>query len=306
MAVLRSFVALAVLSLAACARQTPALYASAADQPAYAERYPSALSALRVRYTDDEKKLGGLTQGFAKLPDELDKPSWPAVASVVAAADQAGKSGELAAGMLEADAVRGFYEGERDALRQKVGGAAAHAAKQKQCDAVELYGPVGGALDRAVEAQLEERLRAHNAAERVLEDQADAIGKLNVVKLEKQADAIALASHLAHVRLPGTKRDLDAALADASGVRRTLERSIERANEVAADPKATKSGKQLAEKRKASASAALAALDAEVQAGKTLSDELEKRSESAKQRYQEAYDALEAAIQTRAKASPKP
>jgi hypothetical protein len=294
---------LVLLASAACAQKQPALYASPADQAAYAERYPAALSGARTRYAEDEKALATTTGEFAKYPDQLQKPDWTVVSAVIEDADQAGKSGDLAAGMAEADAVRTFYAGERDKLRQKVGGSAEHAAKEKNCE-VELYGPVGGALDRAMEQQLEERVRARNAAHRRIEDNVDALGKPNVEKLEKQADEVALASYVVNVRMPLLKRDLDAALADASGVRKTLEREIEEANAVAADANAPKGKKQTAEKRKADASSALASLDQEVTQAKALSDELEKRNDTAKKSYETALDGLKDALEAKAKAEP--
>jgi hypothetical protein len=296
---------LVLAATAACERQQPALYASPADQAAYAERYPSALNGARIRYGEDEKNLTTVTNEFAKYPDQLTKPDWTVVSAVIEDADQAGKSGDLAAGMAEADSVRTFYAGERDKLRQKVGGAAEHVAKEKQCD-VELYGPIGGALDRAMESQLEERLRERNAAHRRIEDNVDAIGKPNVEKLEKQADEVALTSYVVNVRMPTLKRDLDAALADASGVKTTLEREIEEANAVAADANAPKGKKQTAEKRKAAASSALASLDQEVTQAKALAGELEKRNETAKKNYEKALDALRDALEAKAKAEPAP
>jgi hypothetical protein len=296
---------LVLLASAACAQQQPALYASPADQAAYAERYPAALNGARTRYGEDEKVVATTTGEFAKYPDQLQKPDWTVVSAVIEDADQAGKSGDLAAGMAEADAVRTFYAGERDKLRQKVGGSAEHAAKEKNCE-VELYGPIGGALDRAMEQQLEERLRARNAAHRRIEDNIDALGKPNVEKLEKQADEVALASYVVHVRMPTLKRDLDAALADASGVKTTLEREIEESNAIAADANAPKGKKQTAEKRKAAASSALASLDQEVTQAKALSEELEKRNDAAKKSYETALDALEDALEAKAKAEPAP
>lgn len=296
--------ALALCLLAAgCASQQPALYASAADQPAYAERYPAELAATRARYAEDEKELGRLTGEFGKYPDALKKPSWPAVTTVVEAADKAGKSGDFAAGMAEGETVQAFYAGEGTALKRKVGGAAEYAAKEKSCD-VEFYGPTAGALDRGMEQQLEERLRSHSAAHREIEDQEDALGKPNLETLEKQADEIGLASHLANVRLPAYKGGLDAALADASGVKSTLEREIEEANEVAASSSASKGAKQTAEKRKAAATSALSTLDAEVANAKTLAGELEKRNEAAKKSYEKAYEALKDALEAKAKAEP--
>lgn len=298
-------VVLVLLATAACQRQQPALYASPADQAAYAERYPTALNAARTRYGEDEQAVGTTSAELAKFPEQLSKPDWTIVKAVLEDADQAGKSGDLAAGMAEADAVRTFYAGERDKLRQKVGGSAEHVAKEKSCD-VELYGPIGGALDRAIEQQLEERLRARNAAHRRIEDNVDAIGKANVPKLEKQADEVALTSYVVHVRMPMLKRDLDAALADSSGVKTTLERELEEANAVIADANAPKGKKQTAEKRKEAASAALASLDQEVTQAKALSEELEKRTDAAKKSYEKALDALMDALDAKAKAEPVP
>ena len=106
--------------------------------------------------------------------------------------------------------------------------------------------------------------------------------------------------------MPTLKRDLDAALADASGVKKTLERELEEANAVAADPNAPKGKKQTAEKRKASASAALAGLDQEVTQAKALSDELEKRNDASKKAYEKALSELEDALEAKAKAEPAP
>jgi hypothetical protein len=296
--------ALCALSTA-CARPQEAKYVSPADQPAYAERYPAELAGARARYAANEQDLGKLTSEFSKYPDKLNKPSWPAVTQVVEEADRAGKGGDFAAGMAEAESVRSFYEGEKDALRRKVGGAAEHATKQKQCE-VELYGPIGGALDRGVEQQLEERLRSRSVAHRTIEDNQDAIGKANVETLEKQADEIALASYIANVRMPAFKAALDNALADASGVKSTLEDEIERADKVAADPSASKNAKDLAEKRKTAASTALSNLDSEVKQAKALSDELEKRNEAAKKGYEKALEDLKKALEEKAKAEPPP
>jgi hypothetical protein len=294
--------ALALL-VGACTRPQQALYVSASDQPAYAERYPAELGAARAKYSESEQELGRLTGELASYPEKLNKPSWPAVTRVVEEADRAGKGADFAAGMSEAEAVRAFYASESTALRRKVGGAAEHAAKQKQCE-VELYGPIGGALDRAVEQQLEERLRSRSVAHRAIEDQEEALGKPNVETLEKQADEIALASYLANVRLPSFKASLEAALGDASGVKSTLEREIERSSEIVADPSASKSAKETAEKRKASATASLSTLDPEIDQTKALVNELDKRNEAAKKRYDDALAALKHALEEKAKAEP--
>jgi hypothetical protein len=298
--------ALILIAASACANPPPPLSVSSADEAGYAERYPAALAATRSRFQNDETEASKLVLEFSKYPDQLDKPSWPAVGSIVELADRAGRGGDFAAGMAETEGVRTFYEEEKDPIRQKVGGSVDYAVKQKQCQCdVEFYGTAAGALDRAMDAQIQERLRAHNVAHRAIEDNLDALGKQNQAKLEKQADQIALASYLVHVRMRQAKRDLDASLADASGVKSTLARVKENANAVANDPNASKQAKQVAAKRSAAAAGAEAALDAEVNEAKHLSEQIEARSQAAARDYEKALDALQEQIEARAKAEPK-
>jgi len=285
----------------ACNKQEPALYASSANDASYAERYPAMLGALRNGHFDAEKEANTIAGEFSKYPDELKDPSWAHVKTVVEKADEAGKGADFAAGMGESRAVRTFYTEEKDTLRQKVGGAAEHAAKEKQCE-VELYGPVGGALDRAFDQQLEERLRERSGAHRYIEDNQDAIGKPNVEKLEKQADRIALASYIVHVHLPSTKREIDARLADASDVQKTLERTQEESKAVLDNPNASKDAKTLAEKRASDARSAQTSLNSEVEQAKKLSEELENRAKAAQDEYAKARDALVQAIEAKAEA----
>jgi hypothetical protein len=301
-----SLIVCAVVALGCDKQQEPALYASSAGESSYAERYPAMLSALRNGHFEAEKQAYTLCGEFSKYPDELKDPSWTHVQVVVQKADEAGKGADYAAGMGESQSVRTFYTEERDTLRQKVGGSAEHAAKEKNCD-VELYGPIGGALDRSVEQGLEDRLHQRSAAHRAIEDNEDAIGKPNVEKLEKQADQIALASYLVHVRLPSTKREIDARLADASEVKKTLERTQEESKAVLDDPNASKTAKERAEQRASAARTAQASLDSEVEQAKKLGEELEQRAKATLEQYEKARDGLLQAIEEKAKAqSAKP
>jgi hypothetical protein len=294
---------LALLSLA-CTKQEPALYASSAGDGSYAERYPSMLSSLRNGHFEAEKEAYTLSGEFSKYPDELKDPAWADVKTVVQKADEAGKGADYAAGMGETQTVRTFYTEEKDTLRQKVGGAAEHAAKEKQCE-VELYGPVGGALDRSMDQALEDRLHERSPAHRAIEDHVDAIGKPNVEKLEKQSDHIALASYIVNVRLPQTKREIDARLADASDVKSTLERTQEEAKAVLDDPNASKDAKALAQKRAEAARTAQASLDSEVEQARKLSDEIEDRSKQTRAQYEQARDALLQVLEEKAKSQTK-
>jgi hypothetical protein len=208
----------------------------------------------------------------------------------------------LAAGMAEAEAVRAFYAANKEPIHQKVAGSVEYAAKQKQCEA-ELGGTAVGTMDRAIDQQLEESVRSHNAATRVIEDNQDAIGKQNVDKLTKQADQIALASYLVRVHMPQAKRNIDAALADSASVKKTLEQDQERARAVTADAHASRAAKQTAEKRNAAATSALASLDTETSEAKKAADEMDKRSQAAQKAYDDALKGLKDALKAKADAS---
>lgn len=298
---LRLATCLALLATAACTQKQPALYASPADQPAYAERYPTALGSARAGYAADEQQAHAQAVEFAKFPDALDKPSWPVVEDVVKTADEAGKSGDLAYGMGQAESVRTFYAGAKEPIHQKIAGSVDYAAKQKQCEH-DLGGAAVGATDRAIEQEVDDSIRDHNPAIRKIEDNQDAIGKQNVEKLMKQVDQLTLASYIVHVRMPQTKRNIDAALADASEVKKTLEEDQKQAEAVLANAGASRGAKATAEKRKTAAFNALSALDSEVSAAKALSAEMDKRAQAAQKDYQESFDALVKAIEEKAKA----
>jgi hypothetical protein len=299
--ILRLATCLALLGAGACTQKQPALYASPADQPAYAERFPVALGNARAAYAADEQQAHAQAVEFAKFPDQLDKPNWTVVEDVARAADHAGKSGDLASSMGQAEAVRTFYAGAKVPIHQKVAGSVDYAAKEKQCEA-ELGGTAAGAVDRAIDQELDDSVRDHNPAIRKIEDNQDALGKQNVDKLMKQVDQITLTSYIVHVRMPQTKRNIDAALADASEVKQTLEEEQKRAETVLADPNASRPAKATAEKRKTAAFNALASIDSEVTAAKALSNEMDKRAQAAQKDYQQAFDALRKAIEEKAKA----
>jgi hypothetical protein len=286
----------------ACSQQQPALYASASEQPAYAERYPAALAELRKSYADNEEQAAKGSAAFAKYPDALDKPSWPVVLDVVSSADQAGGTGDLAHSMAEDDSVHSFYAAEKEPIHQKVAGSVDYAAKQKPCEAENLGGTAAGSVDRAIDQSLEDQMHDHNPAVRVIEDNQDAIGKQNVDKLTKQADQITLTSYAVRVRLPQAKRDLDQLLGEASSVKKTLTADQERAEAVLSDPKASKPAKATAEKRKARAFSALAGIDSEVSEGKKLSDAMENLTTAAQKAYDDALTGLTKTIEERAKA----
>ncbi len=293
-----------LLTSLACSKQPPPLTAPSGEQPSYAEQYPTRLNTLRTRFAADEAKVEGALPQLEPGAQKLGNADPTTVKQLFELADTEGKSSAYADQALEAETVARFWDEEKSPLHQKIGGAVSYAGKQKECSKEcgdDLGGVAAGASDRAVEKQLEERQQRLGEVHRFVEEHEDELGKPNVDAAEKQANAIAELSHLTHVRLELYRRELEGSLSEASDVRSTLERAEKESNSVLADTKASKGRRALAEKRKASATAARAALDAEVDQAKAALKDMEQREQKLAADYAKAFDSLSAALEQRAK-----
>ncbi|RYZ06455.1 MAG: hypothetical protein EOO73_15895 [Myxococcales bacterium] len=293
-----------LLTSLACSKQPPPLTAPSGEQPGYAEQYPSRLTALRTRFAEDEAKVQAALPQLEPAAQKLGNADPATVKELFELADETGKSQAYADQSLEAETVSRFWDEEKQPLHQKIAGAVSYQSKQKQCSKEcgdDLAGVAAGASDRAVEKQLEERQQRVGELHRYVEDHEEQLGKPNVDAAEKQAGAIAQLSHLTYVRLEMYRRELEAALNDSSDVGSTLDRTQKDADAVLADAQASKSRKALAEKRKASASAAKAALDAEVQQARQALADMEQRQKKLIADYEKSFGALTDALEQKAK-----
>ncbi len=293
-----------LLTSLACSKQPPPLTAPSGEQPSYAEQYPTRLNTLRTRFAADEAKVQAALPQLEPAAQKLGTADPTTVKQLFELADAEGKSSAYADQALETDTVARFWDEEKQPLHQKIGGAVSYAGKQKECSKEcgdDLGGVAAGASDRAVEKQLEERQQRLGEVHRFVEEHEDELGKPNVDAAEKQATAIAQLSYVTHVRLELYRRELEGSLSEASNVRSTLERTEKESNAVLADTKASKSRHALAEKRKASASAARAALDAEVDQAKAALKDMEQREKKLVADYDKAFDALIDGLEQRAK-----
>jgi hypothetical protein len=293
-----------LLTSLACSKQPPPLTAPSGEQPSYAEQYPRRLNTLRTRFAADEAKVQAALPQLEPAAQKLGNADPTTVKHLFELADAEGKSSAYADQALEAETVTRFWDEEKQPLHQKIGGAVSYAGKQKECSKEcgdDLGGVAAGAADRAVEKQLEERQQRLGEVHRFVEEHEDELGKPNLDAAEKQANALAGLSHLTHVRLELYRRELEGSLAEASNVRSTLERTEQDSNAVLADTKASKSRHALAEKRKASAVAARAALDGEVEQGKAALKDMEQREKKLVADYTQAFAALIDGLEKRAK-----
>jgi hypothetical protein len=293
-----------LLTSLACSKQPAPLTASSGEQPSYAEQYPARLNTLRTRFAADEAKVqAGLPQ-LEPAAQKLGNADPATVKQLFELADAEGKSAAYADQSLESNAVARFWDEEKQPLHQKIGGAVSYAGKQKSCSKEcgdDLGGVAAGASDRAVEKQLEERQERLGEIHRFVEEHEDELGKPNLEAAEKQANAIAQLSYLTHVRLELYRRELEGTLNDQSDVRSTLERTEKESDAILADPKASKTRRAVAEKRKASANAARAALDGEVEQAKTALKDMEQREKQVLADYDKSFGALTDGLEQRAK-----
>ncbi len=299
-------VAALVVSMAlglGCSQAKGPEYASSAASPSYAERYPAALAATRARFTEDERVAAESSAQFSTFPGELTDPDWSHVAGVVERADAAGNSSDFVDAMDDVDAVNRFYAARHDKIRQKVSGSVAYSAQQKGCDP-DVAAGVGGSLDKAIEQETLEWTRERNPAHRYIDDHEDELGKKNIDKLRKQADEIAMTSHVVRIRLPRAQQELEAQIADASTVKSTLEDEAKAQQAIIDDPNASKTAKDRAKERLTAVDAARTTLEQEVNQAQALSAEVEQRAKTALEKYEQALAALKDAIAKEAEKKP--
>lgn len=286
----------------ACSKQEHALYGSSGDQRPYALSYPDSLSGIRTEIAANESQMQTAKQEFSTYPDALSNPNWEDVSALYSRADEAGKTAAYVQELERSETVARFYVDEKDALNRRVGGAATQAAKDKNCNDVELYGPTGYALGKGIEERLRDRLRDRSEAYQFLDDHEDSLGKKNRPKLEEQIDAIARASYLAHVSYPKARKRLAEEVSAASDVKKTLDQAAEEAHAIAADPKTPAPRKAKASEREQKARAAAARVDGEATESKKLSSQMEEREKGIQKEYEDAYEALQKAVKQRASA----
>ena len=302
----RTWAILLVLGMCAvgCStQQSGVVVESAASEAGYASRFPEEMAKTRNDFLTQESGARTLMQGMSAYPGELDKTDWNRVKEVYGAADAAGRGGSYVAQARENRGVELFFEQEKGEISKKVAGAANYAASQKGCKA-EVYGPASHALDKSVEKQLEERLRAHNEAHAVIDANADALGKPNREKLEKHADEIAYASYLVRVATLESKQELERQLQESKDVRSTLERVIKDSESVEADAARTEGDKKAAKERKERAQKANDQVDTEVKAAEKLLAEMEDRIKALAEEYEKAFKELETAVDEKSAQSP--
>lgn len=293
--------AMGALSSLACHRQ-PALTTPASDQNVYAARYPERLRELRSRFAEDAEKTVDSFDALRSLPTSVPTSNADELEQVVRRADAAGRSQPYVDEALRQEDVDALMTENRSAIRRRVAGSVAFAAKEKECvkeDIDAFAGTAATATDRAVDRQLEDRLRAHNPAWRYLQMHADELGEQRVNALERPIDTLTRASFVANVRLALYRRELGDLLDQEKAVRTTLERDEADSRASLESDGLSRSYRLAVEDQIAKDEAARLALPTEVAASRAAEKDMEARAEALQHDYQSLVDSILAKLDER-------
>lgn len=299
-------VALSASASAACSSSTssgrPAL-PSSADQTAYAMGYKDELQTTSKNVADTQARAKELDAGFAKHVDELKKPDWTKVETIVTQSDAAGRSAGLAGAQDDAQVVKAFWSSEKNDINARVAGNVQHTAKEAGCS-VDVGGAAAFAMNDAINKQLQKRLRSKNDAFVVIERYKTSLGPQNVAALEKLADEIAEASYTVNVLMPAQRSTLQRLADDKSDVAKTLDRFVQAETAFQGEPGRTDAEKKASADRVTAANKSKAELDATAAQARDQLKDLDKAIEAAKKEYADALAGVKAKIAERKKAEP--
>jgi hypothetical protein len=293
--------ALAALGNVGCHRQ-PVLTTPASEQPVYAADYVERMRSVRARFAADEDATRKSFEGLRALPTSAPASNADELEQLVRKADAAGRSQPYVDEALRQEDIDALMKENRSAIRRRVAGSVAFAAKEKECvkeDIDAFAGTAASATDRAVDRQLEERLRAQSPAQSYLKMHADEFGEARVNALERQLDRLTRASFVANVRLSLYRFELDDLLDREKAVRATLERDEAEGRATLGEASLSKSQRLAVEDQVAKDEATRLAIPAEVTASKGAQEDMAARADALQKDYQALVDSLLAELERR-------
>lgn len=278
-------------------------FPSSANRTAYAVRYNDDLTASVKAFGDAQERQKTLTKGFNAHVEEMKKSDWDKVKVIVDDSDLAGKSADFANTRAETEAVKDFWDDEKNEITSKVAGNAQHVNKQAGCNA-EVGGAVAFALNDAVTKQLQKRLRARNEAFLVMERYKASLGPQNIATLEKLADEVSEASYDVHVAMIVERNKIKHIATDKDEVKKTLDRFIQEENAYQSEPGRTDVEKKASAERVAAAMKNKESIDSVAAQAENVTKEADKAIDASTKEYNDALAALRAKVDEKKKAEP--
>jgi hypothetical protein len=290
------------LLIAACS--TPGkgpMLVSSAGQPAYALRYGSELGATTKAIGDEQTQEKTLAAAFGARVDELKKPDWDLVRTVIDESDTAGKSAGFADAHSRVDPVKTFWDDDKEVIIGKVGGGAQYAIKQAGCTDAGVAGVVAYALNDSMDTELQKRLRTSNDAFLLIERNKTALGTQNVATLEKLADEVSQASYVVHVELIEQRERLRRLLADKGSVGATIDRFMQDEKAYQGQSGRTEADKKASDERIVAAGKAKAEIDGAVAQADAAAKGIDQAIDASTKDYEAGLKALKDKVEQKKK-----
>ncbi len=232
---------------------------------------------------------------FAEYPAQIPAEHHALAREILAIAADEGRSQDYVRAAFETELVERYFDEEKQVFQTKVGGAAQYTAKQAGCKA-DVASPTLHALKKTVEKTLEDRLDRHSEAQRRIDENEKQLGAATAPKLREQAREVSRASYLAYVAAPLAKAALEAKLAEAEQVGKTLDSAEKTYTARAGDAALDESERKHAQGLAAEAREAKRLLATQVEAAKERLKTADDRLKKLQQEHQQALDQLLAAL----------
>ena len=287
-------VASIILGGCASSNKPEPVVASSSSQSNYASRYPSELLALETGFASQQQDARAVIAAMPRMPDDVKSTDGPTLASIYAAADDAGRTSSYVDEKRRLANVQTFFTEERTEISQRVAGSADYAAKQKGCTNADVGGAAAGALKEAIDKRIEKRLRAHNEAHTLIERNRVSLGRESATLLEKQADDVASTSYIVSVGLVETKVKIKAYVDDAEGVRKGADKFIADESAFQSTPGRTDADKKASQDRVNAMNQSKGQLDSAIAQGNELLKRADNDVNAIQGDYKNAFSALQA------------
>lgn len=193
----------------------------AAEHPAYARAYPEELTNSLKLYEIEHAVAKDFPAKLSLYLSALKNPSYLHVGQIYKLAEADGKSASYAHIKRENTAIAVFFVDEKKDIVKKVSGGVHYQAKQDKCDS-QFYGTIDRGLENGVVESFEKRQDEQSQAQLYIKQYEENLGKENVKPLTEQANSIAAASYLVNILLAEHHQQLQAQVAEAKRVEKTL------------------------------------------------------------------------------------